>query len=344
MWANILLKDGLDGLLISQPENVRYLSGFTSPEDAQVLLSPRDALLITDGRYTVQAQEESRIPVRIVGRSERWALLAERLQGRVGFEADHLSYAQVEALREQPNAELVPTRGLIEGLRRKKQPEELEKIRKAAELTDRGFQHILSFLKPGVRELDLALELEFFLRREGSEPISSMIVASGVRGAMPHGAPSTKVIQEGELVTFDFAARIEGYTADMTRTVAVGTVNQELRRIYQAVWKAEEAALAAVAPGMACRELDALARKVLEGYGLASAFTHSLGHGVGLAIHEAPSLSSSSEDVLEAGMVITIEPGVYLPGIGGVRIEDLVEVSDQGPLVLSKSPKAFQSL
>ncbi|MDL2344698.1 Xaa-Pro peptidase family protein [Deinococcus sp. MIMF12] len=332
---------GVDALWVSDPANVRAVSGFSSGKDGKVLVTPEGAVLYTDGRYTVQAGEESRIEQHIARPPETYQDAAERVRGaRVGFEAEHLTVAGLEALREHwGEADLVPTRGLVERLRLLKTPEEVEAIREAQALADRVFAGVRPMIRAGVRELDVALELETGLRRAGAEVGFNVIVASGPRGAMPHGVASERVIEEGDLVTVDFGARVRGYHSDMTRTVAVGRPSDEMRRVYGAVLEAEEAAVAAVKPGVRAADLDALARGILERHGLAEAFAHSLGHGVGLNIHEGPGLRAASEDVLAPGMVITVEPGAYLPGVGGVRIEDLVLVTQDGYEVLSHTPR-----
>lgn len=331
---------GVDALWVSGPANVRAVSGFTSGQDGKVLVTAADATLYTDARYTVQAREESRVGQHIARPPETYQDAAERVKGlRVGFEAEHLTVAGLDDLRAHWDGELVPTRGLVEGVRLVKSPGEVQAIRTAQDLADRVFAQVRPMIRAGVRELDVALELELGLRRAGAEVGFDVIVASGPRGAMPHGVASQRVIEDGELVTVDFGARVNGYHSDMTRTVAVGTPPEELRRVYNAVLEAEEAAVAAVRPGARGGDLDALARGLLEGHGLGEYFAHSLGHGVGLNIHEGPSLRKGSEDVLEPGMVVTLEPGAYLPGAGGVRIEDLVLVTDTGYEVLSRTPK-----
>lgn len=332
---------GVDALWVSDPANVRALSGFSSGKDGKVLVTADGgATLYTDARYTVQAQEESRLPQVIARPPETYQDAAARVKGqRVGFEAEHLTVAGLEALREHWDATLVPTRGLVEGVRRVKSLEEVQAIRAAQAVADRVFGEVRPLIRSGVRELDVALALETGLRRAGADVAFDVIVASGPRGAMPHGVASERVIEEGDLVTVDFGARVQGYHSDMTRTVAVGQPSAELRRIYRAVLEAEEAAAAAIRPGAKAGDLDALARGILERHGLSEAFAHSLGHGVGLNVHEGPSLRAGSEDVLEPGMVVTVEPGVYLPGVGGVRIEDLVLVTENGHEVLSQTPK-----
>lgn len=333
----------LDALYVTRPENVRYLSGFPHPEDAQVLVTGEGALLLTDPRYP-EAERESRIPARILKREEREAFLRE-LRGRVGFEAEHLPYAALERLRELAPVEWVPTKGVVERLRLRKTPEEVERIRRAQALAEETLHHVLPLLQPGVEEREIALELEFFLKRRGAEGVAfPPIVASGERGALPHAGASGKRLQAGELVTLDLGAKVEGYHSDMTRTLALGKVAEELRRAFQAVEEALEAALSALSPGKAAKEVDALAREVLKGYGLDCYFVHSLGHGVGLAVHEGPGLSPYTEEVLEPGMVVTVEPGVYLPGVGGVRLEELVLLTEEGPELLSRFPRGYREV
>jgi len=201
------------------------------------------------------------------------------------------------------------------------------------------YTEVRPMIRAGVRELDVAVEIETRLRRAGGESAFELIVASGPNGAKPHGHASKRVIEDGDLVTIDMGARLGGYNSDMTRTVAVGTPSAEMKRVYDAVLEAEEAAIAAIRPGVRAADLDKLARDLLTRHGLGEAFAHSLGHGVGLEVHEGPGLRGTSQDVLEAGMVITIEPGAYLPGVGGVRIEDLILVTEDGYEVLSHSAK-----
>ncbi len=339
----IELPESTDALLVTKPENVRYLSGFTAPEDAWVLWRPEGGLLLTDARYAEQAPAESRLPVEIVNPREGRGFLEPHVRGlRVGYEAGHLPCAELERLGEATTARWQATAGIVEKARTVKTSEEIARIRAAAELADRGFAFVLELLRAGARERDLALELEFWLRKQGAEgPAFDFIVASGPRGALPHGVASDKVIEAGELVTLDFGAIVGGYRSDMTRTVAVGSVAPELRRIFDVTLAALEAALEAARPGVRARELDAVARGVIVEAGYGERFVHSLGHGVGLEIHEAPFLHRSSEDVLEPGMVVTLEPGIYVPGVGGVRIEELVVVTASGIELLSHSPRGW---
>ena len=342
--AAALQRAGLDALWVSRPENVRYLSGFSSGADGKLLVLPGSATLYTDARYTVQAGEESRYPAFIArppATLEHAALAVAGL--RVGFEADHLAVSHLEELRthwqlgERP-ATLVGSSGMVEALRLIKSPEEVGQIRAAQDIADAAFAAVRPFIVAGVREDRVAGQLEAYMREHGATSAFDITVASGPRGAMPHGTASARVIGNDELVTVDFGAKVGGYHSDMTRTVAVGDPSEELRRLYRAVLEAEQAAVQAIRPGVSCAELDKLARDILTGHGLGEYFAHSLGHGVGLAVHEGPSLRGTSTDVLAPGMVVTAEPGVYLPGVGGVRIEDLVLVTDTGHELLSCSP------
>lgn len=333
-----------DALLVTGPANVRYLSGFTSPDDAVVLITPEDASLVTDGRYTAQAGEESHLEVVIVSNWEE--RIPEMASGhRLAIESEHLSYQRYRRLSDRLDIEPLATDGFFTPFRLIKTAQEIADLREAARITDEAFERVVPMIEPGVREIEVALELERHMRLAGSNgPGFHIIVASGTRSAMPHGVASTKAIEAGDLVTLDFGAVYNGYHADMTRAVAVGPIAPGLRRLFDAVLEAQQAALDEVAPGRSGRELDAVARDLLAGHDLADAFSHSLGHGTGLEIHEGPRLSHRSDDVLAPGMIVTVEPGVYLPGFGGVRVEDLALVTESGHEVLSMSPKAFRQV
>ncbi len=339
-----LSERGVDAMLVTYPANVRYLTGFSSPGDASLLVLPDRAVMFTDGRYTAQAAEEALVPYEIV--SDVDARLAELAGGlRLGVEAEHVTLQRHAKLRDRLGDAPVALEGLIASQRLVKLSHEVDLLREAARITDAAFAAVLEFVREGVSEAEVALELERAMRLAGADgPGFDTIVASGVRGAMPHGTASQKRIGRGELVTMDFGAAFRGYHADMTRTVAVGEVGAEERRMYDAVLEAQELAVAAVAPGKGGRELDAVARDALARHGLADAFAHSLGHGTGLEVHEGPRLSQRSEDVLRPGMVVTVEPGVYVPGFTGLRIEDLVLVTEDGHEVLSRSPKHLITL
>lgn len=336
---------GAEALLVTHPANVRYLSGFRAPEDGRVLVSYEDAVLVTDGRYTAQAAEESRLPVEIF--QDSWtAHIGAKLGGRsLAFEAENVTYALFETLQEKLKGTLRPTEGLIAELRLIKTLDEIELLRQAAKVTDDAFTHILEVIRAGRSEVEVALELERFMRAAGAEGAAfDIIVASGYRSAMPHGTASSKRIETGELVTLDFGAKLEGYHADMTRTVAVGELTEAHTKLYNAVLRAQEAAVQALAPGKTGKEMDAVARDSLTEDGLGEYFSHSLGHGVGLEIHEGPRLSKLSDGVLEPGMSVTLEPGAYIPGDAGVRIEDLAMLTETGFELLSHSPKELITL
>lgn len=333
----------LDALWVSQPENVRYLSHFSSPEDGRVLLTEQAATLYTDARYTTQAREESELEQHIARGAEVYAHARAALEGkRVGIEAHHLTVAEFQALQaDWPQSEVVAASDLIGPLRLIKSPAEVQAIREAQAIADAAFAEVLPRVVAGVSERQVAADLEAAMRRLGAAgPAFETIVASGVRGALPHGHATDKLLREGELVTLDFGAQKGGYHSDMTRTVPIGPQSEENRRLYRAVLEAEEAAIAAVRPGVNAADLDRISRTVLARYGLEDYFVHSLGHGVGLNIHEGPRISRHFDEELRAGMVITIEPGVYLPGQTGLRIEDLLLVTPEGHELLSHSPKA----
>jgi Xaa-Pro aminopeptidase len=333
----------LDAFWVAKPENVRYLSGFTSPEDAKLLVTKNQVFLYTDARYTVQAEQESRVPVHIARFEEVFEHAKPLAQGtRVGFESDAVLVEGFEELSQGLEANLKAVKGLIDDMRLVKTPEEIAAIRRASEIADAALEALLPKLQPGVRERDFALELEFEMRKRGADGAAfEIVVASGERSAMPHGVASSKVIAEGDLVTIDWGARLNGYHSDCTRAYPVGEISSQLRDLYRAVLEAEERGVAAVRSGASCKALDAVARDYLKSVGFEKEFAHSLGHGVGLAVHEEPKLSYRAEEseILQAGMVVTVEPGVYLPSVGGARVEDLVVVMDSGCEVLTKLPK-----
>ncbi len=339
-----LTETGAEALLVTTPANVRYLSGFGTPEDAVVLVQRSGAVLLTDGRYTAQAEEESTLPYEIV--TGLHGAAAEKVQdAKLAVEGEAMNLTEYRSLADKLGYEPIVTEGLFAPLRLVKSEDEISKLREAARITDLAYEAALAVMRPGVTEVEVALELERAMRMNGAEGSAfDIIVASGKRGAMPHGTASQKELAAGELVTLDFGAVVDGYHADMTRTVAIGEVGAEERRLFDAVLEAQKAALAAVGPGKSGRELDKVARDILARHGLAEQFTHSLGHGTGLVIHEGPRLSSRSEDVLQPGMIVTVEPGVYFPGFTGLRIEDLAVVTETGHEVLSHSPKEFRAL
>jgi Xaa-Pro aminopeptidase len=330
----------LEALWVTTPANVRYLSGFTSPEDASLLFTPHGSRLITDTRYTLQAEQESKFPSFIFKkRDEIKAELERTLAGkRVGFEKKHMTVAKLEELQSMAGITWVATDGLVEKLRLIKTSAEVALIRAAQNIAQDALEATLPRLQAGVQEREIALELEFQMRRMGAEAAAfEIIVASGLRSAMPHGSASSKRLEEGDLVTIDMGARVQGYHSDMTRAYPIGELRPELVKMYRAVQTAKRLAFQSAQVGMGCKALDAVARDYLATQGYTEEFAHSLGHGVGLEIHEGPGLSSKleTEIFLEAGMIITLEPGVYSAGLGGVRLEDLVWVTETGAENLS---------
>jgi Xaa-Pro aminopeptidase len=335
---------GLEALLISHPVNRRYITGFTGTA-GMALVTERDAVLVTDFRYVNQVRQQA--PHFDVYRHDGdiFQAVADLCRQRgfksLAFEQDHLTYGEVVKLRKSMgNQETVPVSQVVEPLRAVKDKEEQDVIREAAAIADRAFERILEELRPGRTEREIALSLEIMLREMGADSSSfDMIVASGPRSAFPHGVASDRVMEKGDLVTLDFGAYYRGYCSDITRTVALGSPNDKQREIYEVVREAQQAAVDAIRPGLAGREVDRVARDRIKAHGYAEYFGHGTGHGLGLELHEAPRLSPRGEDILEPGMVVTVEPGIYLPDFGGVRIEDDVIVTENGCEVLTKSPK-----
>ena len=334
----------VNALLVTFLPHVRYLTGF-SGSNACCIITQSAAGLITDGRYKTQAREEVHgYRIFIATKSLFQELKTRKLIGRsarVGYNPAALRVTELENLKVlYPSARFVKVRNFIDDLAAVKDETEIGQIRKAVAISDAVFRSVLSVIKPGVSELDVAAEIVYQHRRRGAEADAfEPIVASGVRGALPHARATSKRIARGELVTLDFGCRYEGYHSDVTRTVAVGNPASKLRRIYAAVHKAQQNAVEAARPGMKGSDLDAVARKSIAASGFARFFPHSLGHGLGLQVHESPRLSALSTDVLQEGHVVTIEPGIYVPGVGGVRIEDDVVIRKTGTEVLTTASK-----
>lgn len=340
----------LDGLVVSALPNVRYLSGFTG-SNAALLATARDLTLFTDPRYTVQARQQTKGKVVIVKGGPLFpALMAtvnRRKLPRLGFEQSRLSWQAYEQLREALplGAELVPAPGLVEDLRMVKRPDEIELIRRSVHTNSQAFERALRRLKPAMSEMDFAAEIEYQMRRSGADkPAFDTIVASGTRTALPHASPSTASLAAGRLVLIDMGAMQDGYASDMTRMTCVGTPSRTARQRHAAVLEAQLAAIDTVRDGVKSAAVDRRARQVLAKHGLDKEFVHSTGHGLGLEIHEPPRLGRKDRTVLRAGMVITIEPGVYREGEGGVRIEDTVLVTTRGCEVLTPTPKELRVL
>jgi Xaa-Pro aminopeptidase len=338
----------LDALLIASPINRRYVSGFTGTAGI-VLVSLEEAIFITDFRYTEQAQEQAKgftvVEHKKLIEDEVKEQLTRLKVKRLGFEKNHITYATYDRYNELFDAELVPTSEIVEKIRLIKTPDELTILKKAAEIADAAFEHIQGYIKPGVKEIEVSNELEFFMRRQGATASSfDTIVASGFRSAMPHGVASTKEIQAGELVTLDYGALYNGYVSDITRTVAVGEISTELRKIYDTVLEAQLRGVNGIKPGMSGIEADALTRDYISEQGYGEYFGHSTGHGIGLEVHEGPGLSFRSEMKLEPGMVVTVEPGIYIPNVGGCRIEDDIVITETGNERLTTSTKELIQL
>ncbi|SDK51649.1 M24 family metallopeptidase [Natronincola ferrireducens] len=339
---DILYDKNLDGVLIYKPENRRYFSGFTGTTGF-IIITKTEAKFITDFRYIQQANEQCKgYDIVENTRYEPLVNVIKNLHIKaLGVEEEFFTYGHTLDLQEHlADLELVPLKGALTKIRSIKCQEELKYIERAASIADEAFQYILDFLKPGTVEADIALELEFFMRRHGAAGASfSFIVASGIRSSLPHGVASNKVLEKGDFVTLDYGCIYNGYCSDMTRTVVIGEANDRQKEIYEVVLKAQKTALQQVKPGITGKELDEIARNVIKEKGYGDYFGHGLGHGVGLEIHELPHVNTMGDVPMKPGMVITIEPGIYIPGFGGVRIEDLVVVTDDGYHVLSKTSK-----
>ena len=325
-------------LLVTKAINVRYLCGLRS-SNAALLVEPDGATrLYTDFRYREKARAVEGVELVETKRS-LVKDLAELLSGTVGFEAAHVSYDSYRTLAEG-GAELVPRVGLVEGLRAVKDEDEIGAIRRAAELADEGFRRLAASPFVGRTEADLAWQLEKSFRELGAEGSSfEAIVAAGPNGALPHANPGERVVERGQLVVVDAGCVVDGYCSDCTRTYSTGGLSDELAGIYETCLAAQLTSLEAVLPGAEGVAADAVARDAIAAAGYGEEFAHGLGHGVGLEIHEIPTLSTLSTDTLAVGNIVTVEPGIYLPGVGGVRIEDLVVVREGGPEVLTHLPK-----
>jgi Xaa-Pro aminopeptidase len=339
----LLAERELDRILVTDLTNVRYLTGFTGTNGACVC-GPGIRIFLTDFRYTERAaaEVEGWDPATV---ADDWlGGIAERLEGRFGFEDDLMAVRALEKLKEKlpGGAEPVPAGGTVQRLRRVKDEQELAAIAAASELADEVWRWSLERGLAGRVEREVARAAEARIRELGAEPSFPAIVAAGPTGALPHAEPGDRAIGRGELVVFDMGAKVDGYCSDGTRTFATGDPGEEARAVYEVVRQAQEAALAAIEAGANGETLDSAARDAIVAAGHGERFGHALGHGVGLEVHEGPRLSQRSEDVLQSGEVVTVEPGVYVPGRFGVRIEDLVAVTADGHRNLSDLPKELQ--
>ncbi len=345
-----LWREGLDAFVLFSAEeanrpSVQYLSGFTG-SFAILLITAAERFLITDNRYFLRAGEESDFTLVKMADRDPWphleAVLRDAGVRRLLFEADRLTvdlYLRLGRL----SLDLAGSEGLLRRLRAVKDDEELVCLRRAAEIASDAFDEFYPGIRAGMTEAQLAAALVHAMRRRGAEqPVRGrFVVASGVRGASPHGVFTDKVVEDGDFITFDFGAVYQGYVSDITRTVGVGRVASELVKVYEAVLEAERRTLAAVAAGISGAALDAVARDYLTAHGYGPYFTHGVGHGIGLELHELPLVNRRNADPLPAGAVITVEPGVYLPGLGGVRIEDDVVVREGGGEILTSAHKGL---
>ncbi len=334
----------LDAVVVSSAENIRYLSGFTG-DSTLLMITLHQAYLLTDFRYLEQAEQESpdfTVAEPAGGLVETLADVAAKTDvKKLGFEAEHITYQQLKVFEEKLSGiDLLPTVDLIETERQRKDDGEIANLRKAVEIADQAFEKVLPLLKPGVTEREIAAELEYIMKKNGAEkPAFDFIIASGPRSALPHGSASDKKLLPGEFVTLDYGAVYKGYHSDMTRTVVLGKASEEQRKLYDIVLEAQLQGIQQVNAGVVCAEVDRAARDIIKGYGYGENFGHGLGHSVGLAIHEKPNFSFRDQTVLTPGMALTVEPGIYLKGWGGVRIEDIVLVTDAGCEVLTTTTK-----
>jgi Xaa-Pro aminopeptidase len=354
----LLHEQELDAILISQPENRRYLSGFTGSA-GWLIISAERALLATDFRYFEQVGRQAPafelakikrkfsdllpelLPALGVGGAALGVGRPARRAGHLGFESQHMTVDQLYTLSQAAEGvEFVPLKDTVETFRAVKDEDEIDALRRSVALTDAAFAHLLEVVRPGMTEREAAWEIEATMRTHGASRVAfDLIVAAGPNGALPHARPGDHAIQPGEPVVVDIGCVVDGYCSDMTRTFCLGQPSAKYLEVWEIVLQAQEAAAAAIRAGVSGVQADTAARDVIAGAGYGEYFGHSLGHGVGLAVHEGPRASQLSEDTLEAGMSLTVEPGIYLPGEFGVRLEDLVIVGESGIEILTNTPK-----
>ena len=343
-----LLPSELDGALIMSEENRRYFTSFPS-SDGVLLISRNGTVFLTDSRYVEAAQKKITVcPVRLTKdlSTELPQLMSEFKINNLAVETTRLTVAQFEEFTKW-----MPDTGIctetyadraLDALRMVKSDDEVKLVCEAQAIAERAFDHILEFIKPGVTEREVQLELDYYMLRNGAEALSfETIAVSGVNSSMPHGVPSDKKIESGDFITMDYGAVVGGYHSDMTRTVAVGSVSEEQKKIYNTVLEAQLAAMEKMAPGVSCADADKAARDVITDAGYGEFFGHGTGHGVGVEIHEQPRVSPRSKEILAPGHLVTAEPGIYLPGLFGVRIEDMVLITEDGSRGLTHAPKSL---
>jgi len=341
-----LADEGLHAILITTPANRRYMSGFTGSA-GMLIISQDRAMLATDFRYWEQVDKQAPQFELVKIKDKFTALLPDLVNDlgihQLGFESKNVTVAMQRDLADAlpDGVEFVATSDVVEGLRAVKDKDELAVLRRAVGLADGAYAHVADFMQPGMTECQVAWELESFMRTHGAEKVAfDIIVATGPNGAMPHASASDRAIQAGEPVVMDLGAVVDGYCSDLSRTVVLGEANEQYHEVYEIVLQAQQAALQGIRPGMTGQEADGIARQFIAQAGYEDAFGHGLGHGVGLMVHEKPGVGRlSDKDVLQAGMVFSVEPGIYLPGKFGVRIEDVVVLREDGPEALSQAAK-----
>ncbi len=338
--------DEYGAFLITSPENIYYFSGFTGGE-AALYIDKEERVLLTDSRYTVQAKEEAKdfkiIDTFETPLSEFLKKVSKRI---IGFEDAFVTFKEFLGLKKAAGEHaLIPVSDKISSLRMIKDETEIKLISRAAEIADSAFSYILDKIKPGKTEREIALDLEFFMFKEGAGGLSfETISASGIRSSMPHGVATDKVIEKGDFLTLDFGCKYKGYASDMTRTLVIGKATDKQKEIYNVVLGAQNSALSEISSGALAKVVDSAARNYIKDHGYGKYFGHGLGHSLGLNVHEKPSCSPKSEDILTENMLMTVEPGIYIEDFGGVRIEDLVIVKNEGFINLTKSPKELIEL
>lgn len=339
-----LKQKGFEAALITKKENYFYMSGFTG-SSAYLVIHQNKAVLITDFRYEEQATRQASLFQIIKYQGSHVDAVNEVLKSLgvsvLGFEESHLTFEQYHEYKGKLHVgEFKPLGGLVESLRIKKSQDEIDVIKKAVKVADDTFAHILKYIKPGVSEAEVAAEMEYHMKKSGAKgPSFETIIASGMRASMPHGVASEKKLELGDVVTLDFGAIYNEYCSDMTRTVFLGEPGDEIKRIYKIVLGAQLEALKGAKAGLTGKEIDAVAREIIAKNGYGENFGHGLGHGVGVEIHEEPRFSPSGDVKMEDGMVVTVEPGIYVPGLGGVRIEDMIVIQGDQPIILTESVK-----
>ncbi len=341
---------GVANFLVTRLSNIRWLCGYTG-SNGLLMVTGKNAYFITDGRYTNQAREQvkdAEIFIYSNGVSVADAFVRElknnkgiRFRGRIGIEAQIMIVEFYQRLKNNfPHSNLVETELVVEELAMQKEADELKAIRRAVEITDRTFETVLPMIKPGISEREISAEITYHHKKHGAEKDSfESIVASGPRSALPHGIATDRKIGKNEFLTLDMGCFYNGYASDMTRTVVIGKADAEQRKIYEIVREAQAKAVEAAQPGVKCSDVDAVARNIIKKAGYGENFTHGLGHGVGMEVHGRPVLNNQSKTRLKPGMVVTVEPGVYIKGFGGVRIEDDILITEEGNEVLNRSPR-----